>query len=149
MNKSLGIVKGQIFVNNKTWQCIKLEIVIAPEGTYYRALSSLCTLEMLEEKGWKKVDRDPGYRGMLSPKISYIADHIDRIERRHAGNFGLIISSKWRIASAAELFPTGELKQDGSLTKEQLIQVNSFIDTFKQQFPGVISQYKRRDVIND
>jgi len=47
--------------------------------------------------------------------IDYVADHIDRIERRHGGNQNLIVNSKWRIASSVDLFPEGTFAADGTL----------------------------------
>lgn len=76
--------------------------------------------------------------------INYIADHIDRIERRHGGNRNLILSSKWRIASNAELFD--DLNPNGSLTQEQVQQVDAYIQRFKQTSVGqnAIVAYQRR-----
>ena len=62
--------------------------------------------------------------------IRYIADHIDRIEGRHGGDERLILDSKWRIASSADLFDD-ELDPKGSLTHEQVKQVDSYIAKFK------------------
>lgn len=75
--------------------------------------------------------------------IEYIADHICRIEGIHAGHLDRILNSKWRIASNAELFPT-RLAADGTLTDEQISQVDAFISEFKQQNPDAIAQYARR-----
>lgn len=66
--------------------------------------------------------------------IDYVADHIDRIERRHAGDESLILNSKWRIASNLNLF-AGELKKDGTLSPEQIAQIDSYIAKFKST-PG-------------
>lgn len=77
------------------------------------------------------------------PNTEYIADHICRIEGIHTNHPDRILSSKWRIASNADLF-TGILAADGTLTPEQVGQVNAFIDEFKQQNPGVIAKYARR-----
>ena len=50
--------------------------------------------------------------------------------RRHGGNDRLILDSKWRIASSADLFDD-ELDPKGSLTHEQVKQVDSYIAKFK------------------
>ena len=77
------------------------------------------------------------------PNIQYIADHIDRIERRHGGNESLILDSKWRIASNAELFE--DLNPNGSLTPQQVAAVDSYIQRFKQTAQGqqAIAFYQR------
>jgi predicted SnoaL-like aldol condensation-catalyzing enzyme len=77
------------------------------------------------------------------PNIQYIADHIDRIERRHGGNESLILNSKWRIASNAELFE--DLNPNGSLTPQQVAAVDSYIQRFKQTAEGqqAIAFYQR------
>jgi predicted SnoaL-like aldol condensation-catalyzing enzyme len=77
------------------------------------------------------------------PNIQYIADHIDRIERRHGGNESLILNSKWRIASNAELFD--DLNPHGSLTPQQVAAVDSYIQRFKQTAEGqqAIAFYQR------
>lgn len=137
-------MNNQLFVHVKSAKCISVEID-SRDHRKYRDLGKLYSLEDFECKGWKKVSEDPGYRGMPTPKIDYIADHIIRIEGRHAGDFKTIASSKWRIADAAELFNWGELKDDGSLTKEQIYQIDKFICTFKKRFPFVISKHKRCD----
>lgn len=80
----------------------------------------------------------------MSSKINYVADHIDRIERRHGGKESLILDSKWRIASNADLFPCGTLAADGSLTREQITQIDRFIAEFKQQYPDAIAQYQQK-----
>lgn len=76
--------------------------------------------------------------------INYIADHIDRIERRHGGKQSLILSSKWRIASHAELFD--DLNPNGTLTPQQVEQVDTYIQHFKQTSAGqnAIATYQRR-----
>lgn len=76
------------------------------------------------------------------PNIEYIADHICRIERIHAGHADRILDSKWRIASNADIFLT--LASDGTLTPEQVSQVDAFISTFKQEHPDAIAFYARR-----
>ena len=76
------------------------------------------------------------------PNISYIADHIGRIEGIHAGHPDSILNSKWRIASNADLFPT--LASDGTLTPSQISQVDAFISEFKQKHPDAIDFYARR-----
>jgi hypothetical protein len=75
------------------------------------------------------------------PNIQYIADRIDRIERRHAGNESLILNSKWRIASNAELFE--DLNPNGSLTPQQVAAVDSYIQRFKQTAEGQQAIAKR------
>ena len=77
------------------------------------------------------------------PNIQYIADRIDRIERRHGGNESLILNSKWRIASNAELFE--DLNPNGSLTPQQVAAVDSYIQRFKQTAEGqqAIAFYQR------
>jgi hypothetical protein len=40
----------------------------------------------------------------MSSTVDYVADHIDRIARRHGGKESLILSSKWRIASSLSMF---------------------------------------------
>lgn len=76
--------------------------------------------------------------------INYIADHIDRIERRHGGNRNLILSSKWRIASHIDLF--ADLNPNGTLTQQQTEQVDAYIRKFKQTPAGqnAIAVYQRR-----
>jgi hypothetical protein len=78
------------------------------------------------------------------PNINYIADHIDRIERRHGGNQNLILNSKWRIASNLNLFGD-ELNPDGTLTPEQVSVVDSSIVNFKLTAEGqqAIASYQR------
>lgn len=77
------------------------------------------------------------------PNIQYIADHIDRIERRHGGNESAILDSKWRIASNAELFE--DLNPNGSLTPQQVAAVDNYIQRFKQTAEGqqAIAFYQR------
>ncbi len=83
---------------------------------------------------------------MSSSSIYYIADHVDRIERRHGGNQNLILNSKWRIASNIDLFPYGELAADGTLTPDQIAQIDAYISKFKETPAGreAIAQYQRR-----
>jgi hypothetical protein len=78
------------------------------------------------------------------PNIQYIADHVDRIERRHGGNESLILNSKWRIASNLNLFGD-ELNPDGTLTPEQLAVVDASIADFKSTATGqqAIAFYQR------
>ena len=78
------------------------------------------------------------------PNIQYVADHIDRIERRHGGNESLILNSKWRIASNLNLFGD-ELKPDGTLTPKQVAVVDSSIADFKSTVTGqqAIAFYQR------
>lgn len=75
----------------------------------------------------------------------YIADHVDRIERRHGGNQNLILDSKWRIASALEMFGD-RLHPNGTLTPQQLAQVDAYIAKFKESPAGkaALAQYSRR-----
>lgn len=81
---------------------------------------------------------------MISSTINYVADHIDRIERRHAGKESLILNSKWRIASCIDLIPN--LSPDGTLSPEQLAKVDAYIARFKSTSAGqqAIAQYARR-----
>jgi hypothetical protein len=76
------------------------------------------------------------------PDINYVADHIDRIERRHGGNESLILNSKWRIASNLNLF-WDELNPDGTLTPEQIAVVDSSIADFKATSTGQQAIAKR------
>ncbi len=80
----------------------------------------------------------------MSSTINYVADHIDRIERRHGGKESLIFNSKWRIASCIDLIPN--LSPDGTLTPEQLVKVDAYIARFKSTPAGkeAIAQYQRR-----
>ena len=80
----------------------------------------------------------------MSSTINYVVDHIDRIERRHAGKESLILNSKWRIASFLDLIP--DLSPDGTLTPEQLVKVDAYIARFKSTPAGkeAIAQYQRR-----
>lgn len=84
----------------------------------------------------------------MSSTINYVADHIDRIERRHAGKDNLILNSKWRIASAIDLFAYGTLASDGTLTPQQIAQVDAYIASFAASPAGkeAIAQYQRRAV---
>jgi hypothetical protein len=81
----------------------------------------------------------------MSSTTDYIADHIDRIDRRHGGKESLILNSKWRIASALEMFGS-DLNLNGSLSPEQLRKVDAYIAKFKASPAGreAISQYQRR-----
>jgi hypothetical protein len=78
--------------------------------------------------------------------INYVADHICRIEGVHAGYPDRILNSKWRIASNIDLFPYGELAADGTLTPEQITQIDAYIEKFKATPVGraAIAQYQRR-----
>jgi hypothetical protein len=78
--------------------------------------------------------------------IDYVADHIDRIERRHGGNQNLIVNSKWRIASSVDLFPEGTFAADGTLTPDQITQLDAYIAKFKATPAGreAIANYARR-----
>lgn len=82
----------------------------------------------------------------MSSTVDYVADHIDRIERRHGGKQSFILDSKWRIASAIDLFPYGTLASDGTLTPSQLVKVDAYIERFKTTPAGkeAIAQYQRR-----
>ncbi len=77
--------------------------------------------------------------------IQYIADHIDRIDRRHGGKENLILDSKWRIASSLEMFGS-DLNSNGTLTPEQLAKVDAYIARFKATPAGqqALAQYQRR-----
>jgi hypothetical protein len=90
----------------------------------------------------------------MSSSINYVADHIDRIDRRHGGKENLILDSKWRIASALEMFGS-DLNPNGSLTPSQLAKVDAYIARFKSTPAGsdaicasqqrfAIAQYQRR-----
>ena len=81
---------------------------------------------------------------MTSSSISYVADHIDRIERRHQAQSS-ILDSKWRIASAIDLFP-GQLAENGTLTPQQLAAVDRYIEKFKATPAGknAIAIYQRK-----
>ena len=81
----------------------------------------------------------------MSSTTDYIADHIDRIERRHGGKENLILNSKWRIASALEIFGSN-LNPNGSLLPEQQRKVDAYIAKFKASPAGreAITQYQRR-----
>jgi hypothetical protein len=78
--------------------------------------------------------------------INYVADHICRIEGIHAGHPDRILNSKWHIASNVDLFPYGELAADGTLTPEQITQIDAYISKFKATAAGreAIAQYQRR-----
>lgn len=81
----------------------------------------------------------------MTSTISYVADHIDRMERRHQTQSS-ILDSKWRIASCVDLFPRGELAENGTLTPQQLAAVDQYIAKFKATPAGkeAIAQYQRR-----
>jgi hypothetical protein len=81
----------------------------------------------------------------MSSTIDYVADHIDRIDRRHRGKENLILDSKWRIASALEMFGS-DLNPNGTLNPEQLAKVDAYIARFKSTPAGqaAIAQYQRR-----
>jgi hypothetical protein len=81
----------------------------------------------------------------MSSTIQYVADHIDRIDRRHGGKQDLILDSKWRIASNLEMFGS-DLNPNGSLTPNQLAHVDAYIARFKATPAGsdAIAQYQRR-----
>jgi hypothetical protein len=81
----------------------------------------------------------------MSLTINYVADHIDRIERRHGGKENLILDSKWRIASALEMFGD-DLNPSGSLPPDQLIEVDAYIAKFKATPAGrdALAQLQRR-----
>ncbi len=80
----------------------------------------------------------------MSSSINYVADHIDRIDRRHGGKENLILDSKWRIASSLEMFQ--DLNPNGTLTPDQLAKVDVYIARFKATPAGqqAIAQYQRR-----
>jgi RNA processing factor Prp31 len=82
----------------------------------------------------------------MSSTVNYVADHIDRIERRHRGKPSCILDSKWRIASAIDLFAEGTLASDGTLTPEQQAKVDAYIERFKTTPAGkeALAQYQRR-----
>lgn len=81
----------------------------------------------------------------MTSTISYVADHIDRMERRHQTQSS-ILDSKWRIASCVDLFPHTELAENGTLTPQQLAAVDQYIAKFKATPAGkeAIAQYQRR-----
>jgi hypothetical protein len=81
----------------------------------------------------------------MSSTIDYVADHIDRIDRRHGGKQNLILDSKWRIASNLEMFGSA-LNSHGTLTPDQLAKVDAYITRFKSTPAGqaAIAQYQRR-----
>jgi hypothetical protein len=89
----------------------------------------------------------------MSSTINYVADHIDRIDRRHGRKENLILDSKWRIASSLEMFQ--DLNPNGTLTPDQLTKVDAYIARFKSTPAGsdaicasqqrfAIAQYQRR-----
>ena len=82
---------------------------------------------------------------MMTPKISYVADHVTRLEERHQTQ-NSILDSKWRIASCVDLFPYGELAENGTLTPQQLAAIDQYIAKFKATPAGkeAIAQYQRR-----
>ena len=83
---------------------------------------------------------------IMSSNIDYVADHICRIEGIHAGHPNRILNSKWRIASNIDLFPYGELADDGTLTPHQISEIDAYISKFKATPVGqkAIAQYQRR-----
>jgi hypothetical protein len=76
------------------------------------------------------------------PNIQYVADQIDRIDRRHGGQESLILNSKWRIASALDLFGD-DLADDGTLTPQQILAVETYIERFKLTAQGQKAIAKR------
>jgi len=80
----------------------------------------------------------------MSSTVNYVADHVDRIERRYAGQESLITDSKWRIASNTDLLY--DLNPDGTLTPDQVGHVDKYIAWFKGTTEGqeAIAQYARR-----
>jgi hypothetical protein len=72
----------------------------------------------------------------MSSSIDYVADHICRIEGIHVGHPDRILNSKWRIASNIDLFPYGELAVDGTLTPDQIAQIDAYISNFKATTAG-------------
>lgn len=82
----------------------------------------------------------------MSSSIDYVADHICRIEGIHVGHPDRILNSKWRIASNIDLFPYGELAVDGTLTPDQIAQIDAYISKFKATPAGqkAIAQYQQR-----
>ena len=65
--------KAQLFVNKRSGQCINVKVVIRLEEEtieeMFEIFDELWTLEDLERRGWQKVDKDPGYRGMPAHKV--------------------------------------------------------------------------------
>ncbi|MBD2018536.1 hypothetical protein H6F96_31855 [Microcoleus sp. FACHB-53] len=82
----------------------------------------------------------------MSSNIDYVADYICRISGIHAGHPDRILNSKWRIASNIDLFPKGTLAPNGTLTSDQIAQVDAYIAKFKATPAGqeAIAQYQRR-----
>jgi hypothetical protein len=82
---------------------------------------------------------------MMTPKISYVADHVTRLEERHQTQ-NSILDSKWRIASCVDLFPYGELAENGTLTPQQLAAIDQYIAKFKATPAGkeAIAFYQRK-----
>lgn len=82
----------------------------------------------------------------MSSSIDYVADHICRIEGIHAGHSDRILKSKWRIASNVDLFPYGALAVDGTLTPDQIAEVDAYIAKFKATPAGraALTQCQRR-----
>lgn len=81
-----------------------------------------------------------------SSNLNYVADHIDRIDRRYTGNQNHILDSKWRIANSLGMF--GEhLPPNGTLTPKQVTHVDAYIAKFKTTPAGkeTIAQYQRRN----
>ena len=81
----------------------------------------------------------------MTPKISYVADHVTRLEERHQTQ-NSILDSKWRIASCVDLFPYGELAENGTLTPQQLAAIDQYIAKFKATPAGkeAIAFYQRK-----
>jgi hypothetical protein len=81
----------------------------------------------------------------MTSTIGYVADHVNRILRRHQTQ-NSILDSKWRIASCVDLFPSGELAENGSLTPQQLAAVDQYIEKFKATPAGreAIAFYQRK-----
>ncbi len=80
----------------------------------------------------------------MSSTVNDVADHIDRIDRRHGGKENLILDSKWRIASNLGMF--NDLNPNGTLNPDQLAKVDAYIARFKSTPAGsdAIAQYQRR-----
>jgi hypothetical protein len=80
----------------------------------------------------------------MSSTINYVADHIDRIDRRHGGKENLILDSKWRIASNLDMF--NDLNPNGTLNPDQFAKVDAYIARFKSTPAGqqALTQYQRR-----
>ena len=81
----------------------------------------------------------------MSLTINYVADQIDRLERRHGGKENLILDSKWRIADSLGMFGDA-LNPNGSLPPDQVTKVDAYIAKFKATPAGrdAIAQLQRR-----